>query len=160
MQTSAQVLLHVCAHNLLTLTVDILGSVRDVAVGLADLGVVVAWHKSAKCLPRKSVLLRTNAVTGSHGEVGDRSKDHNQGGDDVIEALGNGDSPRQAGKDSAGNDHKDEDNPAASQYKMSSRQAMLSRLHTKGSSVRHLQRPGTQARWGQWSGWGQRSSLA
>lgn len=52
-------------------------------------------------------------MASSHSEVRDRSKDHNQSGDDVVEALLDGDSPGQATECNAGNDHENEDNPGS-----------------------------------------------
>jgi len=52
------------------LTVNVLGGVWNVLVGLSDGGVVVRY-----------------TVSGGHGEVGERCKDDDQGRDDVIQAL-------------------------------------------------------------------------
>jgi hypothetical protein len=58
------------------LAVDIVGGVRDVAVRVSDGGAVVA-----------------DTVAGGHGEVGQRSKGDDESGDDVVDTLGDGDSP-------------------------------------------------------------------
>ena len=53
------------------LAIDILGGVGDVVVLLADADVVIR-----------------DACAGGHGEVGDGSKDRDQGRDDMVEAFG------------------------------------------------------------------------
>lgn len=76
------------------LAVDVVGGVRDVAVRVSDGGAVVA-----------------DAVASGHGEVGQRSKGDNESGDDVVETLGDGSSPREADKDNHGEEHQNEDGP-------------------------------------------------
>lgn len=76
------------------LAVDVVGGVRDVAVGVSDSGAVVA-----------------DAVASGHGEVGQRSKGDNESGDNVVETLGNGSSPREANEDNHGKEHQNEDGP-------------------------------------------------
>lgn len=53
-----------------------------------------------------------DAVAAGHGEVAERGKDHNQGGDDVVQALGDGDVPGHAGEDDRRDKHDDKDNPS------------------------------------------------
>lgn len=50
-------------------------------------------------------------MTGSHGKVGQGSEDDNHGGDDVVETLGDRNSPGHAGEDDGSNDHDNKDNP-------------------------------------------------
>lgn len=76
------------------LAVNVVGGVRDVAVRVSDGGAVVA-----------------DAVASGHGEVGQGSKGDNESGDDVVETLGDGSSPRETNKDNHGEEHQDEDGP-------------------------------------------------
>jgi hypothetical protein len=76
------------------LAVDIVGGVRDVAVRVSDSGAVVA-----------------DAVTGGHGEVGQRSKGDDESGDNVVDTLGDGGSPRKANEDNHGEEHQNTDGP-------------------------------------------------
>lgn len=76
------------------LAVDVVGGVGDVTVRVSDGGAVVA-----------------DAVAGGHGKVGQRSKGDDEGGDDVVETLGDGDGPGKANEDNHGEEHQDEDGP-------------------------------------------------
>ena len=66
-----------------TITADIVVGVDgDLAVGILDRDAVVR-----------------DTVAGGHGEVGDGGSDGDQGGDDVVETLADGDIPGQQGED-------------------------------------------------------------
>lgn len=76
------------------LAVNLVVSVRDVVVLLTDMDVV-----------------DRNTLAGGHCEVGDSSRDGDQSGDDIEEALLHWDPPCEASEDTRGDQHDDEDNP-------------------------------------------------
>jgi len=50
-----------------------------------------------------------------HSEVGDSSREGDDGGDDMVETLGHGNIPGQEGEEARGEDHDDEDDPEGSE---------------------------------------------
>lgn len=76
------------------LAADVVEGIRDVVVVVPDLDAVQA-----------------GAMAGGQAKVGQSTRDGDQGGDDVVDTLRDGDVPGQQGEEAAGDQQDDEDNP-------------------------------------------------